>query len=75
MAEQFSADVVLSPPLIVDTSGVELTDVQWPVYKLLRIVQPIEEVLLNGWQVFGMANCFGIQGLLGRSASKLYRRQ
>jgi len=75
VAEQFSADVVLSPPLIVDTSGVELTDVQWPVHKLLNRVQPTEAFLLSEWQSFGMANCFGNQGLLGSSASNLYRRQ
>ncbi len=74
-AEMNDVDLVISPPKIVDERGEPLVDRRWPIHRLLDLLTPAGPFRLNDWQKFALANAFDIQGLLGSSASNLYRRE
>ena len=71
-AEQFSADVVISPPRMVRMSGEEKKKV-WPIHTLIDVLQLRAPVLLDGpmTELFAVVNL--LRGVLGSSASNLYR--
>lgn len=73
VATTFEADVVLSPPRILGSNLEPVSEPSWPIHLLLSEGNFTEPMLLNQFQAFALANDFGIQGLLGSSASNLYR--
>jgi hypothetical protein len=71
-AEQFNADVVISPPRMVKMSGEEKKKT-WPIHALISELQLTAPVAIEPPAVglFAAANLF--RGILGSSASNLYR--
>jgi len=75
VGREYSADVVLSPPRIIGPDGFEISGASWPIHKLLNIIGTDRPFVMKESQAFALANAFGIQGLLGSSASNLYRTE
>jgi glycosyltransferase involved in cell wall biosynthesis len=71
-AERFAADVVISPPRFMDMEGQVLEKV-WPVTTLLENIRVNEPVALEGLGAQLYAVTFVQRGMLGSSASNLYR--
>ena len=71
-AEQFKADVVISPPRMVKMSGEEKKKV-WPIHTLIDELRLRAPVALDGpsTELFAISNL--LRGVLGSSASNLYR--
>jgi glycosyltransferase involved in cell wall biosynthesis len=73
VAEQTSADVVMSPPAMRAKSG--LGSLKWPIHYLLEAAPEAGILTLDG--LTKLILCYGFlpgQGILGSSASNLYRR-
>jgi len=71
VAEQFAADVVISPPRMVDMDG-RPKEKEWPVHTLLEKIQVSEPVAIEGVAAQLFAVTFVQRGILGSSASNLY---
>lgn len=73
-AESMNANVVISPPQMVTMSG-EAKDKTWPVHALIDDCKLRSPILLAGAraQLFAVANLR--RGILGSSASNLYRTE
>jgi glycosyltransferase involved in cell wall biosynthesis len=71
-AESFSAEVVISPSRMVKMSG-EPKEKIWPIHTLIKALELKAPVFLepNAVQLFAIANL--LRGILGSSASNLYR--
>lgn len=71
-AETFRADVVISPPRMVQMSG-EPKEKTWPVHALIRDLKLTGPIALDGVaaDLFAISNLR--RGILGSSASNLYR--
>ena len=73
-AESFRADVVISPPRMVKLSG-EAKDKIWPVHSLIDDLNLTRPVALEreAAQLFAVIHL--LRGILGSSASNLYRTE
>ncbi len=74
VAERFTAEVVISPPRMVDMAG-QPKEKEWPVHTLLEKIQVTEPVALEGLAAQLLAVIFVQRGILGSSASDLYRTE
>jgi len=72
VAEQHSADAVVSPPDFVDHHGKPLVR-QWPIHHLLSQPGARKASLLSAWEWFAWAVMYLPGSLLGSSASNVYR--
>src|SRR5690348_12867075 len=70
--EKFRADVVISPPRMVKVSG-ENKQKTWPVHSLIDELKLTEPIAIEGEaaQLFAVVHL--LRGILGSSASNLYR--
>lgn len=74
VARQFDSDAVLSPPEFYDVQGTRLdTGSNWPIHRLLGRCHFPGPVRLEPWEVFLLATVDVPRGILGSSASNLYR--
>lgn len=73
-AESFHADVVISPPRMVKMSG-EAKEKTWPVHSLIADLKLTSPVALKreAAQLFAVIHL--LRGILGSSASNLYRTE
>lgn len=73
-ATRLTADVVISPPRMVTVSG-EPKEKLWPIHALIEQLALTSPVGLSGAgaQLFAVANL--LRGILGSSASNLYRAE
>ena len=74
VAKQFDAEVVISPPRMIDIKGNPVKSASWPIHRFLHYAKPVDALLLSDRQKFVLTTSFGIGGLLGSSASNLYQR-
>ena len=73
VAEGFEADVVLSPPRFLREDGRVLPRKRWSLHELIEALRPDGPFLLGEGQVFITSVCHGMAGMMGSSASNLYR--
>lgn len=73
VAQRFEADVVLSPPKFLSADGTALPRKKWSLHELIAALQPDRPFLLGPGQVFITSVCHGMAGMMGSSASNLYR--
>jgi len=72
-AEDLRSDVVISPPEFLDASARPLNDRRWPIHNLLDWSAAQQPLRVKPWRVFLAATLDVPQGILGSSASNLYR--
>jgi glycosyltransferase involved in cell wall biosynthesis len=72
-AERFGSDVVISPPRFVPLPGHPDVDWTWPVHRLIEWGQHAEPQALSGALAFLLTALKLPSGILGSSASNLYR--
>jgi hypothetical protein len=72
VAERFNADVAISPPCMVRMSG-EKKEKTWPIHTLIEELQLKADVVLDSAAVELFAAVNLLRGILGSSASNLYR--
>jgi hypothetical protein len=72
-ADKLEADVVISRPEFVAPNGHKAEDRQWPIHNLLRWRPMTQPAVLEPWHVFLLATLDIPEGILGSSASNLYR--
>ena len=73
VARDLAADVVISPPRFVGTSGEALPDEDWPILRLLGWLRCERPRALASEQAFAITALMLPSGVLGSSASNLYR--
>jgi len=73
VAERFSCDVVISPPIFIAENGKPIRANPWPVHEIISLWDLKNEVCIEGILPFAMALSFLPFALLGSSASNLYR--
>jgi hypothetical protein len=73
VAERYEADVVLSPPKFVREDGTALPRKRWSLHELIEALQPEGPIVLGAGLVFITSVCHGMAGMMGSSASNLYR--
>ena len=71
-AESLQADVVISPPRMVYVDGRTRSKV-WPIHALLEATRPAGPVAFEGAAAQLFAVAYVLRGILGSSASNLYR--
>ncbi|MGO8696721.1 MAG: glycosyltransferase family 2 protein [Limisphaerales bacterium] len=73
LAEKFGSDVVISKPSFINAAGAALPDERWPIDVILQGLQINNPQLLTAAEqfLFAVTNLWG--GILGSSASDLYR--
>jgi glycosyltransferase involved in cell wall biosynthesis len=78
-AEQLRSDVLVSPPEFVDPSGSRVEGMKWPVEELIVALGVKEPRVIDQWEVFAYAIVYaigrGLNGVLGSSASNIYRTE
>jgi hypothetical protein len=74
VAAQFEADAVISPPRMLEVSGKPKHKI-WPIHELLEVLPDKGPVMLPPpeTQLFAVAHL--LRGILGSSASNLYRSE
>ena len=72
-AEALHSDVVISRPQFLDADGRPAAEQQWPIHNLLEWGAIKEPALVEPWRVFLLATLDIPEGILGSSASNLYR--
>jgi hypothetical protein len=72
-AEALGCDVVVSRPDFFSTEGTPLLDRRWPVHKLIDSARITKPVRLAPWHAFLVAILDLPEGILGSSASNIYR--
>ncbi len=72
-AERFQSDVVLSKPLFRDESGRVLEKKKWSIHKYLQCRNLREPAVLPSSHLFLTSAFEGMAGMMGSSASNLYR--
>ena len=76
-AERTQCDVLVSPPVFAGEFDRELSEVRWPVHKIIERLSITQPEVLDPAGAFSAAVFFavfsGLQGILGSSASNLYR--
>lgn len=73
VAERFSCDLVISPPVFVDGRGKAVRGNRWPVHKIISHLNLETPLCVEGLLPFAMALSFLPFALLGSSASNLFR--
>jgi hypothetical protein len=72
-AEDLRSEVVISRPELFDAVGQPVTGRRWPIHKFLEACPLAGPMRLEPWHVFLVATVDVPEGLLGSSASNLYR--
>ena len=76
-AERTQCDVLVSPPVFTGDYQHDLSEVRWPVHKIIERLSITQPKLLDPAGAFSAAVFYavscGLQGILGSSASNLYR--
>lgn len=72
-AEALGSDVVISRPEFLDAAGQPMADRRWPIDALLDWCRPQQPLRVAPWRVFLAATRDVPEGILGSSASNLYR--
>lgn len=72
-AEDLHSEVVISRPKLFDDAGQPLTGRGWPIHKFLEACRPDQPMRLEPRHVFLVATVDVPEGMLGSSASNLYR--
>ena len=73
LADELGSDVVISRPEFLDADGRPLDDTRWPIHDLLDWCAAQQPRRVEPWKVFLAATLAVPQGILGSSASNLYR--
>jgi len=73
VAEKFSCDVVVSPPVFISENGRAIRGNAWPVHEIIFFWNLKKEICVEGMMPFLMAWSFLPFAVLGSSASNLYR--
>jgi len=73
VAEELTSDVVISPPEFLDAAGQPAGNRRWPIHDLLDWCAAREPRRIEPWKIFLAATLAVPQGILGSSASNLYR--
>ena len=74
-AEQLHSDVVISRPEFLRPDGGAVADRHWPIHNLLEWRAITEPARVEPWHVFLLATLDIPEGILGSSASNLYRTE
>ena len=78
-AERLNCDVIASVPRLVSAEGENLSSLRWPVHHIIADMQISAPCVLSKLRVFALAVDYalshGLQGILGSSASTLYRTE
>jgi hypothetical protein len=74
-AEEYLADVVVSPPRMVQGKNRQSVQIRWPIHFLLEGRDELSAVLLKQSEAILWATSFLPSSFLGSSASNLYRTQ
>lgn len=72
LAEEREADVVLTPPKLVTESG-RISERRWPIHDFIEKHRLNAATEIPGWKAFAWTALNVPAGLLGSSASNLYR--
>jgi len=72
-AEDLRSDVVISRPELLDAAGRPMTDKRWPIDNLLDWCAPRQPLRVEPWRAFAATMLNVPEGILGSSASNLYR--
>lgn len=76
-AERLDCDVVVSPPLFAGEDGCSIDNVRWPVHRILERLHLTQPQVLDRADAFIVAVFYaavwGLAGILGSSASNVYR--
>jgi hypothetical protein len=72
-AEELRADLVISRPRFLDAKGRSVTGPHWPIHNLLEWSGINHPTPVEPWRVFLLAVMDIPEGILGSSASNLYR--
>jgi hypothetical protein len=76
LMEENDLDVVISPPKIVGSDGVSEEKTKWPIHYVLKYLSFKNEVaILDELQKQYMVSAFLPAGIIGSSASNLYRTE
>lgn len=73
VAEKFSCDAVVSPPIFIGEDGKSVRANLWPVHEIISFWELKNEICVEGMLPFVMALAFLPFAILGSSASNLYR--
>jgi Glycosyl transferase family 2 len=73
LMDRFDSDVVISPPRFIHDSGRFSRNHQWPIHWLIETAGITAPRQLSATQAFLVTALFAPSGLLGSSASNLYR--
>ena len=74
LAEQREADLLLTPPTLVSESG-QVSDQKWPIHDFIKRHRLTEAAEISGWKAFAWTALNVPAGLMGSSASNLYRTE
>jgi glycosyltransferase involved in cell wall biosynthesis len=78
-AEKLDSDIVASPPRVVRSDGEYFSSESWPVHRIIADMKITEPCILSKKRVFVLAADYALnfllQGILGSSASNLYRTE
>lgn len=76
-AERLQSDVLVSPPAFEGDVASQMSEIGWPIHHIIRHYSITEPYRLNSMDAFIAALYFSVfkvlQGILGSSASNLYR--
>jgi glycosyltransferase involved in cell wall biosynthesis len=76
-AERLKSDVVVSPPEFIAAPGASVPRVRWPVEELIEALAIKEPRVIDSWDLFAYGIMYaigrGLNGVLGSSASNIYR--
>jgi glycosyltransferase involved in cell wall biosynthesis len=73
VADQFSCDVVISPPDFVNEAGEPIPADTWPVHRIISALNLKNQTHIDALIIFAFAFTFSPTAVLGSSASNLYR--
>lgn len=74
-AEELKSDVVISRPEFVGPHGEKVAGRQWPIHNLLKWRPITKPTSVEPWHVFLLATLDIPEGVMGSSASNLYRTE
>jgi glycosyltransferase involved in cell wall biosynthesis len=75
IARGLKADVVISPPVLMEENGRRLPEKKWPVHEIIEACAIQHPILLPKPLAFLLATLYIPECILGSSASNLYRTQ
>ncbi len=74
-AEELHSDVVISRPEFLNPDGTKAPNRLWPIHNLLKWRPLAKPASVEPWHIFLLATLDIPEGILGSSASNLYRRE